>query len=240
MRSPANTLLTLASRRIIFELYNDTAPKTSEKSVFSRPGSSDASHLAPCSFRALCTGEKGLSPTTERPLYYKNSIIHRSIKGFMIQGGGSSLTLLPQLSPPSSSPAPTAKILPSAMVPVENLYTAVHSRTRIYLALSIAQGLSPRFPSRHVRSHTRTSLLCMANKGPNTNNSQFFITLNECPHLNGTHPTPLPELGVPLHSLTALFQANTSSSDASSAGTKSQNASPSSPQTKRTAPASPS
>lgn len=36
----------------------------------------------------MCTGEMGISKLSERPLYYKNSIIHRSIKDFMIQGGG--------------------------------------------------------------------------------------------------------------------------------------------------------
>lgn len=40
------------------------------------------------SFRALCTGEKGVSHGSDLPLYYKNSIIHRSIANFMIQGGG--------------------------------------------------------------------------------------------------------------------------------------------------------
>lgn len=40
------------------------------------------------SFRALCTGELGMSPSSGVPLYYKNSIIHRVIPEFMIQGGG--------------------------------------------------------------------------------------------------------------------------------------------------------
>ncbi|GJJ08662.1 hypothetical protein Clacol_002881 [Clathrus columnatus] len=55
--------------RVIFELLADVVPKTAEN------------------FRALCTGEKGLSLKSQVPLYYKNSIVHRSIPNFMIQGG---------------------------------------------------------------------------------------------------------------------------------------------------------
>ncbi|KAJ3557951.1 hypothetical protein NP233_g11608 [Leucocoprinus birnbaumii] len=115
--------------RVVFELFSDTAPKTCEN------------------FRALCTGEKGLS-ASGNALYYKDSIIHRSIKDFMIQGG--------DFSKRNGTGG-------------ESIYGGIFSDEDLQRPLD-----SP-------------ALLCMANKGPDTNGSQFFITLRECPHLNGKH-----------------------------------------------------
>ncbi|TFK70284.1 hypothetical protein BDN72DRAFT_795403 [Pluteus cervinus] len=115
--------------RLVFELFTDSAPKTCEN------------------FRALCTGERGLSPAGN-PLYYKNSIIHRSIPGFMIQGG--------DFTKRNGSGGES-----------------------IYGGMFADEDLS--------RSIDSEGLLCMANKGPDTNGSQFFVTLRDCHHLDGRH-----------------------------------------------------
>lgn len=53
--------------RLVFELFKET-PRTAEN------------------FRALCTGERGVSPISGQLLSYKGSSFHRVINGFMAQG----------------------------------------------------------------------------------------------------------------------------------------------------------
>ncbi|KAF5375610.1 hypothetical protein D9757_008540 [Collybiopsis confluens] len=131
--------------RVIFELFNDSAPKTAEKYLLSLP--LHFCHFDSYSFRALCTGEHGRTPS-DALLYYKNSIIHRSINDFMIQGG--------DFTKRNGSGG-------------ESIYGGT-------------------FPDEDLtRPLDAEALLCMANRGPDTNGSQFFITLRPCPHLNGKH-----------------------------------------------------
>ncbi|KAL5526047.1 hypothetical protein ACEPAG_7385 [Sanghuangporus baumii] len=116
--------------RVIFELYSVSAPKTTEN------------------FRSLCTGERGVSPKSHIPLYYKHSKMHRVIQDFMVQGGD---------------------FTKGNGIGGESIYGGPFAD----------EDLS--------RPVDQPGLLCMANKGPNTNNSQFFITLRPCPHLTGKH-----------------------------------------------------
>lgn len=80
--------------------------------------------------------------------YYNNSIFHRIIKDFMVQGG---------------DPTGTGR-----------------GGASIY---------GPKFEdeiNRELR-HAGAGILSMANSGPNTNGSQFFITLAPTDHLDGKH-----------------------------------------------------
>lgn len=116
--------------RIIFKLFKDKCPKTCEN------------------FRALCTGELGISKITGKPLHYKGSPFHRVVRNFMIQGGD---------------------ITDGNGKGGDSIYGGQFEDENLHLA------------------HDEPYLLSMANRGPDTNKSQFFITTNEAPHLDGKH-----------------------------------------------------
>ncbi|CAL5091095.1 unnamed protein product [Urochloa decumbens] len=119
-----------SAERITFELFANVVPKTAEN------------------FRALCTGERGLGASTQKPLYYKGTNFHRIVKGFVAQGGD---------------------------------FSTGDGRG----GESIYGG---KFPDENFRlMHDQPGLLSMANAGPDTNGSQFFITFKPLSHLNGKH-----------------------------------------------------
>lgn len=81
---------------------------------------------------------------------YEDTIFHRLIPGFMLQGG---------------DPTGTGRGGSSFWgEPFEDEYTA-----------------------KNAHKHTERGDLSMANSGPNTNGSQFFITMRATPHLDGKH-----------------------------------------------------
>ena len=55
--------------RLTFDLYEDLCPLTCEN------------------FKALCTGEKGISVISKKPLHYKGSKIHKVFTDYIIQAG---------------------------------------------------------------------------------------------------------------------------------------------------------
>ncbi|KAJ9102371.1 hypothetical protein QFC21_002771 [Naganishia friedmannii] len=116
--------------RVIFELFVNQVPKTVEN------------------FRALCTGEKGISRLSQQALHYKGSIVHRVIPGFMLQGG--------DFTKRNGTGG-------------ESIYGGTFADEDLSIPVD------------------KEGLLVMANRGPDTNGSQFFITFAAAPHLNGKH-----------------------------------------------------
>ncbi|GMG21644.1 unnamed protein product [Ambrosiozyma monospora] len=97
---------------------------------------------------------------------YKNTYFHRVIKNFMIQGGDLS----------------NGKTVKSSEYPPANIGKGGYS---IYKTEDDPSG---KFEDENSDYPITTPfLVCMANSGPNTNTSQFFISTYPSPHLTGLH-----------------------------------------------------
>jgi len=118
--------------------------------------------------------------------YFDNTIFHRSIRGFMVQGGDpsgsgrggeSAWASIKSDSLPTSSSSLTTS-------PHNNISSAAYA-----LAKSAAGSKGAPFRDEfHPKlSHSGRGILSMANSGPNTNKSQFFITYGACTHLDRKH-----------------------------------------------------
>ncbi|KAG5589127.1 hypothetical protein H5410_039641 [Solanum commersonii] len=114
-------------------------------------------------FLALCSSD-----------YYDGTIFHRNIKGFMIQGG----------DPTGTGKGGTSiwgkKFNDEIRESLKNIIIG----DPIDLGDSVIWAVASVTPS---TNHNARGMLAMANSGPNTNGSQFFITYAKQPHLNGLY-----------------------------------------------------
>ncbi|KAL7548392.1 hypothetical protein ACHAWF_013072 [Thalassiosira exigua] len=119
-------------------------------------------------FRALCTGEKGFG--------YAGSAFHRVIPNFMCQAGDFT-------NHDGESEETSAGGIPVRRELTTNLRETMRSGTggkSIY-------GEGPFKDENFKLKHTGPGILSMANAGPNTNRSQFFLCTKKTSHLDGKH-----------------------------------------------------
>ncbi|KAL5992672.1 Peptidyl-prolyl cis-trans isomerase cyp40 [Asimina triloba] len=149
--------------RIVVELYSDVVPKTAEN------------------FRALCTGEKGIGPATGVPLHFKVSIspsLSSSFNhlDFLLFFSFSDLGFLDGLG----KGVCFHRIIKGFMIQGGDISAGDGTGGEsIY---------GSKFDDENFElKHERKGMLSMANSGPNTNGSQFFITTTRTAHLDGKH-----------------------------------------------------
>ena len=113
-------------------------------------------------FRALCTGEKGFG--------YSGSKFHRVIPEFMLQGGDFTRGNVSAANLPAST------------------FTELMRATKPPRATGGKSIYGEKFADENFKlAHTKPYMLSMANAGPNTNGSQFFITTVVTSWLDGRH-----------------------------------------------------
>ena len=143
---PKNSLRALTETEIRKLCYQEIQSSKRQGSVVLHTTQGQISFILFCHL-TLMTCENFLTLCEEG--YYDNTPFHRSIPGFIVQGG---------------DPTGTG-------TGGKNIFGMPHFRDEFNETLR----------------HTKRGILSMANSGPNTNRSQFFITYRAAPHLDNKH-----------------------------------------------------
>lgn len=82
---------------------------------------------------------------------------------------------------------PIHRIVPNQLVQGGDTTVGNGTGGRSAFDAPLANDMWGHFDDEEFMAHDRAGLLSMANTGPNSNSSQFFITCKAMPHLNGKH-----------------------------------------------------
>ncbi|KAG6478198.1 hypothetical protein ZIOFF_061632 [Zingiber officinale] len=176
--------------RIVVELFADVVPRTANN------------------FRALCTGEKGVGPAADVPLHFKWSLW--GVLEYSDAMKSSSFIAVFSLKETTDAEIVYFKLEYEALVllkfcnsthrapRLDTFGSCFHRVIKGFMIqggdISAGDGTGGesiyglKFEDENfVMKHERKGMLSMANSGPNTNGSQFFITTTRTTHLDGKH-----------------------------------------------------